>query len=84
MLGDVTDPNTVAALARAALERFGRIDFLVNNAAVRAEQALDRMTFDDWRQVMAVVLDGAFHCVQACLPALKRSGAGAIVNIGGL
>jgi 3-oxoacyl-[acyl-carrier protein] reductase len=84
VLGDVADPNTAAALARAALERFGRIDFLVNNAAVRAEQALDRMTFDDWRQVMAVVLDGAFHCVQACLPALKRSGAGAIVNIGGL
>lgn len=84
VLGDVADPNTAAALAAAALERFGRIDFLVNNAAVRAEQALDRMTFDDWRQVMAVVLDGAFHCVQACLPALKRSGAGAIVNIGGL
>jgi 3-oxoacyl-[acyl-carrier protein] reductase len=84
VLGDVADPNTAAALAKAALERFGRIDFLVNNAAVRAEQAPDQMTFDDWRQVMAVVLDGAFHCVQACLPALKRSGSGAIVNIGGL
>ncbi len=84
VLGDVADPNTAAALAAAALDRFGRVDFLVNNAAMRAEQGLEEMKFDDWRRVMAVVLDGAFHCVQACLPALKRSGSGAIVNIGGL
>jgi 3-oxoacyl-[acyl-carrier protein] reductase len=84
VLGDVADPKTAAAMAEAALDRFGRIDFLVNNAAVRAEQPLAQMSYRDWRQVMDVVLDGAFHCVRACLPALKRSGAGAIVNIGGL
>ncbi len=43
-----------------------------------------QMTIADWRAVMAVILEGAFHCVQACLPALEQSGAGAIVNIGGL
>ena len=84
VLGDVADPSTAAALAAAALERFGRIDVLVNNAAVRAEEPLDGMSYESWRGVMAVVLDGAFHCVQACLPELKRSGAGAIVNIGGM
>jgi 3-oxoacyl-[acyl-carrier protein] reductase len=51
---------------------------------VRAEQAIETMTLAEWRAVTAVILDGAFNCVKACLPHLKRSGAGAIVNIGGI
>jgi 3-oxoacyl-[acyl-carrier protein] reductase len=65
-------------------DRVGRIDILVNNAAVRVEQALETMTLADWRAVTGVILDGAFNCVKACLPHLKQSGAGVIVNIGGL
>jgi 3-oxoacyl-[acyl-carrier protein] reductase len=68
----------------STLSRFGRIDILINNAAIRDEKAIEQMTIADWRAVMAVILEGAFHCVQACLPALKQSAAGAIVNIGGL
>jgi len=83
-LADVTDAGAVRAMAAAALARFGRIDILINNAAMRDEKAIDEMTIADWRAVMAVILEGAFHCVQACLPALKQSAAGAIVNIGGL
>jgi 3-oxoacyl-[acyl-carrier protein] reductase len=83
-LADVTDGAAVAAMAAAASARFGRIDILVNNAAIRDEKTIDAMTIADWRAVMAVVLEGAFHCVQACLPALRQSGGGAIVNIGGL
>jgi len=83
-LGDVTDAGAVQAMAAAALARFGRIDILVNNAAMRDEKAIEQMSIADWRAVMAVILEGAFHCVQACLPALKQSAAGAIVNIGGL
>jgi len=83
-LADVTDAPAVQAMAAAALARFGRIDILINNAAVRDEKAIEQMTIADWRAVMAVILEGAFHCVQACLPALKQSAAGAIVNIGGL
>jgi len=83
-LADVTDAGAVQAMAAAALARFGRIDILINNAAMRDEKAIDAMTIADWRAVMAVILEGAFHCVQACLPALKQSGGGAIVNIGGL
>ena len=48
------------------------------------EQSFEEMTLADWRAVTAVILDGAFNCVKACLPYLKRSGAGVIVNIGGL
>jgi 3-oxoacyl-[acyl-carrier protein] reductase len=83
-LADVTDASAVQAMVAAAVARFGRIDILINNAAVRDEKAIEQMTIADWRAGMAVILEGAFHCVQACLPALKQSGAGAIVNIGGL
>ena len=71
-------------MVAAAASRFGRIDILVNSAAVRVEQALETMTLADWRAVTGVILDGAFNCVKACLPHLKQSGAGVIVNIGGL
>ena len=42
------------------------------------------MSYAEWREIMNVTLDGAFHCVKACLPYLKKSGSGTIVNIGGL
>jgi 3-oxoacyl-[acyl-carrier protein] reductase len=84
LIADVSDPGAVEKMVAAAAARFGRIDILVNNAAVRAEQAFDQMTLAEWRAVTAVILDGAFNCVQACLPHLKRAGAGVIVNIGGL
>jgi 3-oxoacyl-[acyl-carrier protein] reductase len=83
-LADVTDGAAVAAMVAAGSARFGRIDILVNNAAVRDEKSIERMTIADWRAVMAVILEGAFHCVKATLPALKHSGAGTIINIGGL
>jgi 3-oxoacyl-[acyl-carrier protein] reductase len=81
---DVADADAVASMVKDAASRFGRIDILVNNAAVRAEQAIETMTLAEWRAVTAVILDGAFNCVKACLPHLKRGGAGAIVNIGGI
>src|SRR5688572_13947957 len=83
-LADVMDRPEVQKMVDAAVERFGRIDILVNNAALRAEKALEDMTLEEWRKVIGVILDGAFICVKACLPHLKTSGAGAIVNVGGL
>ena len=71
------------AIAAAALAQFGRIDILVNNAALRREKPIAEMSYADWREVMDVTLDSAFHCVKACLPALRKNG-GAIVNIGGM
>ena len=81
---DVTDPDAVAAMVAAVLKEFGRLDFLVNNAAIRAEIPFEEMQFDEWRRVLATVLDGAFLCTQACLPHLAGGGAGAVVNIGGM
>ena len=81
--GDIGDPQTAEALADAALKNFGRIDILVNNAALRREKPIAEMTYADWREVMDVTLDGAFHCLRACLPALRKQG-GSVVNIGGM
>jgi 3-oxoacyl-[acyl-carrier protein] reductase len=83
-MADITDQAAVERMVAAAVERFGRIDILVNNAAGRPEKKLDEMTLADWRGVLAVILDGAFLTVKACLPHLKQSGAGAIINIGGV
>lgn len=83
-IADVTDPDAVARMVDATVQRFGRIDGLVNNAAVRMETPFAEIKLEDWRRVLAIVLDGAFICTQACLPHLIRAGGGAIVNIGGL
>jgi 3-oxoacyl-[acyl-carrier protein] reductase len=83
-IGDVADPKAVQAMADAAVRQFGRIDILVNNAALRREKSFDEMSYADWREIMDVTLDGAFHCTKVCLPALRKSAAGTIVNIGGL
>jgi 3-oxoacyl-[acyl-carrier protein] reductase len=83
-IGDVADPKAVQAMADVAVRQFGRIDILVNNAALRREKPFDEMSYADWREIMDVTLDGAFHCTKACLPALHKSAAGTIVNIGGL
>jgi NAD(P)-dependent dehydrogenase (short-subunit alcohol dehydrogenase family) len=83
-LADVVDAKAVQAMADAALKKFGRIDYLINNAALRQEKSIDDMTFEDWRFITGVILDGAFHCVKACLPAIRKSDAGSIINIGGL
>jgi 3-oxoacyl-[acyl-carrier protein] reductase len=83
-LADVTVPREVEALVAATVKRFGRLDALVNNAAVRMEAPFERITLDEWRRVVASILDAAFLCSQECLPHLAQSAAGAIVNIGGL
>jgi 3-oxoacyl-[acyl-carrier protein] reductase len=83
-IGDVADAGAVQSMADTAASQFGRIDILVNNAALRREKAFADMDYREWREILDITLDGAFHCVKACLPALRRSGAGTIVNIGGL
>jgi 3-oxoacyl-[acyl-carrier protein] reductase len=82
--GNVADAAAVETMVAAAVARFSRIDYLVNNAAMRGEKPLQDMSYAEWRSVLDVTLDGAFHCTKACLPHLKKSGAGAIVNMGGL
>jgi 3-oxoacyl-[acyl-carrier protein] reductase len=83
-LADVTDEAGVKAMVDAATKRFGRLDVLVNNAAIRDVTPLDEIDYATWKKVTGIILDGAFLCVKAALPALRASGKGAIVNIGGM
>ena len=83
-LCDVTRQESVELLRGQIGEHFGRLDVLVNNAAVRHETPFEDMTFAEWRHVIAVTLDGAYLTTNTMLPLLRSSGRAAIVNIGGM
>jgi 3-oxoacyl-[acyl-carrier protein] reductase len=83
-MADVSDPAQAARLVAAGVGHFGRLDILVNNAAIRRPVEFADMDYAEWRAVMAVVLDGAFLCCHAAAPHLGRGGHGRIVNIGGV
>lgn len=78
---DVRYPRQVAAAVARTLRTFGRIDALVNNAGIAVFKPVLQTSLQEWNDVIANNLTGAFICAQACAPALIESGAGAIVNI---
>jgi NAD(P)-dependent dehydrogenase (short-subunit alcohol dehydrogenase family) len=81
---DVSDPASVEALARQVEARYGRIDILVNNAALFADIPLTRMEDIDlatWDRIMRVNINGPFLCSQAVMPTMRRAKWGRIVNI---
>ncbi|MFJ8636921.1 SDR family oxidoreductase [Streptomyces sp. NPDC093568] len=79
---DVTSPEAVTALVDAAVNRFGRIDVLVNNAGIGKVGSVESAAFEDnVRQTMRASLFGMINVTQAVLPVLRRQGSGAIVNM---
>ncbi len=83
-LADVTDEAAVQAMIADIIKRFGRIDILINNAAIRKDAPFESMTYADWRAVLDVVLDGAFLCSRSVIPHMRANGGGTIINIGGM
>lgn len=77
---DVADDKKVNELVKNTVEKFGRLDVLVNNAGVVAEGDVASLSTDDWRKVMATDLDGVFYASRAAVPHLKSS-KGSIVNV---
>jgi NAD(P)-dependent dehydrogenase (short-subunit alcohol dehydrogenase family) len=77
---DVGKPAEVAALAQAVDAQFGRCDILVNNAGIYPIQTFDEMTFEDWRRIMSVNLDGQFLTIKAFAPGMRQRRWGRIVN----
>lgn len=84
VLADVTDQEAVVRMMADVQARMGRLDVLVNNAAVRREAPLAELDAREWRHTLSVVLDGAFFCTQAAMAMLGRSDRAAVINIGGL
>jgi 3-oxoacyl-[acyl-carrier protein] reductase/pyridoxal 4-dehydrogenase len=78
---DVSDPDQVAAMVSRAVERFGKLDVLVNNAAIVPFTPWDDIDFGEWRRIMSVNLDGLFLCCRAGSDEMRKQGYGRIVNI---
>src|SRR5215468_5457644 len=81
---DVADPDSVAAMARAVDSEFGRIDILINNAAIFSTLTMrpfDQIPLDEWEDVLRVNVTGAFLCARAVVPAMRRARWGRIINM---
>ena len=83
-LADIGDEQAVAKMAEDVAAQLGSPQILVNNAAVRRQVPFEEMDFAEWRAIQNVILDGAFLCIRALLPAMRESGGGAVVNVSGL
>lgn len=83
-VADVSNEPGAQSLIQAAIDRFGRVDILINNAAIRRNTPLVDMSFAEWREVMANSLDCAFLCSRYAVPHMIKGGWGRIVNIGGI
>jgi 3-oxoacyl-[acyl-carrier protein] reductase len=83
-MADVTDEGAVSRMVEEIAASLGPVDILVNNAAVRRDSGLVAMSFAEWREIMAVVLDGAFLTSRAVIPGMLAKRHGTIINIGGV
>ena len=77
---DVTDRDAVKRMVDAVVERYGRIDILINNAGITRDAQFLKMTEEDWDKVIAVNLKGVFNVTQAVAPVMVAQGKGKIVN----
>ena len=83
-LGDIRDEVFVSQMMDQTIEAFGRLDILVNNASIRADSEFLSLSLAEWKDVTSIILDGAFVCAKAALPHILKTGAGRIVNVGGV
>ncbi|MCY3764943.1 MAG: SDR family NAD(P)-dependent oxidoreductase [Gemmatimonadetes bacterium] len=81
---DVTDESQVESVFAKAMERFGRVDVLVNNAAAFDGGRIDELSASAWDRAMAVNLRGPFLCTRAAFRIMKEQGGGRIINIGSI
>ncbi len=78
---DVSDPEQAARLLEETIQRFGRIDVLVNNAGINIDRSMKNLTVDDWNKVIQVDLNAYFYTVKAALPYFMQQKSGKIINI---
>jgi len=78
---DLTKPETISAMIEMALDRFGRIDVLVNNAGIQHVAPIDQFPVEKWDAILAINLSSAFHTTRLALAAMRKNKWGRIVNI---
>jgi len=81
---DVTDESAVGRMVSATIERWGRLDVLVNNAGINIRKPVHELALDEWHRVLDTNLTSAFLCSKAAYPAFKKAGGGKIINIGSM
>jgi 3-oxoacyl-[acyl-carrier protein] reductase len=83
-LADLATEDGANGLATAAMAQFGRVDILVNNAAVRRNTAITEISLAEWREVLGASLDASFLMTRAVVPHMITGNWGRIVNLGGI
>ena len=83
-MADISDHAQAKGLIEATVQRFGRLDVLVNNASIRRQTKLADMTPEEWREIMGATHAGAFYCAHAAVPHIIAAGGGTIINLGGI
>jgi len=78
---DMTRPDSIEAMLKSALGRFGAVDILVNNAGIQHVAPVEEFPVDKWNAIIAINLSAAFHTTRLALPAMKKKRWGRIVNI---
>lgn len=78
---DVSDPDQLEKMVKAVIRRWGRLDILVNNAALQPNLFIDQYDADTLKKIWNINIGGYFHAVRACLPYLRKSNCGRVVNI---
>ncbi|MGF9846679.1 SDR family NAD(P)-dependent oxidoreductase [Priestia megaterium] len=79
--GDVANPDVAIEVVKAAVDSFGRVDILVNNAGINMRSSTLEMTFDDWKKVLDVNLNGTLYFCKAILPYMVEQNYGKIINV---
>jgi NAD(P)-dependent dehydrogenase (short-subunit alcohol dehydrogenase family) len=78
---DVTSETSTTEMATAAIEQFGKVDILINNAGTYPHQKFEAITYEEWRHVVTLNLDSVFLCSKAVLPSMKEQASGKIINV---
>jgi NAD(P)-dependent dehydrogenase (short-subunit alcohol dehydrogenase family) len=78
---DVGNTSSVNSLVKTCIEKFQKIDVLVNNAAIAISGAVTEMSDEDWDQIMNINLKGVFRCIKACLPFMLDKEKGSVINL---
>src|SRR4030066_2376578 len=79
--GDITIEDDVNNIVNKSLEKFGKIDVLVNNAGVTSQDSFEKMTYKRWRLILSVNLDGVFLCSKVVMPHMLARKSGMVINV---